>query len=274
MSARAVLRYVLRQSRPGRQRPAWWDLTELGLAAAGFVAYFLVRGAVVDHPTLAITHAREIVALQMSLGLWVEPRLQALAMEVHPLVRAMNFVYFWLDFPLIVAVGVALFWKRPTHYILLRDALLISGGMALVCYYAYPVAPPRYLRELGFVDTLEQFDHLSYQAQSMRPFVNPYAAVPSLHVGWAVLLSLTSFRVSSRLLLRSAGVVLVGLQAVAVVVTGNHFIFDGLVGLVLCIIAWQTAVVLQERGYPSVRWVAARYAHSRPRRSTIARSSG
>ncbi len=274
MGVRAVLRYVLRQSRPERRRPAWWDLTELGLAALGFVAYFLVRGAVVDHPTLAIAHAREIVALQMSLGLWVEPHLQGLAMEFHPLIRAMNFVYFWLDFPLIVAVGVTLFWKRPAHYTLLRDSLMISGAMALACYYAYPVAPPRYLAELGFVDTLARFDHLSYQAQSMRPFVNPYAAVPSLHVGWAALLGFTAFRVSTRFVVRSAAVVIVGLQSVAVVVTGNHFIFDGVVGLLLCVVAWQAAVVLQDRGYPTLRSVAARYAHPRPRRTSVARSSG
>ncbi|MCC6236302.1 MAG: phosphatase PAP2 family protein [Dehalococcoidia bacterium] len=270
MRVQRALQYVLRQTHPERRHPSWWDLSELALVAVGFLAYFLVRGAVVDRAHDAIANSREIVALQMALGLWVEPRIQELALQMHLLVRAMNFVYFWLDFPLIVGVGLLLFWKERPHYTLLRDALLVSGGMALVCYYSYPVAPPRYLVDMGFVDTLAKYDNLSYQAQSMRPFVNPYAAVPSLHVGWAALVGATAFRVSRQWLIRGAGVLLVVLQAVAVVVTGNHFLFDGIVGLIVCTASWYVAVGLQARGYPWLRgWLQRQ---ERARRAAIGRA--
>jgi PAP2 superfamily len=259
VGVRRVLRYVRRQAHPARRRLSWWDLTELGLVAAGFLAYFVVRGAVVDRTADAIANARAIIELQAAFGLWFEPQIQAASLQVHVFVRAMNFVYFWLDFPLIVAMGLVLFWKRRAHYTLLRDSLLISGAMALVFYYSFPVAPPRYLPEWGFVDTLERFDNLSYQAQSMQAFVNPYAAVPSLHVGWAALVAATLFRASGRALVRGLGLALVGLQAVAVVVTGNHFFFDGVVGLGVCAAAWFVAVWLQESGYRSIRgWLARR----------------
>ena len=261
MSARSVLRYVLRQTHPERRRPGWWDLSELALVALGFLAYFLVRGAVVDRAPDALANSRAIVALQASLGVWVEPRIQALAMTMQPLVRGMNFVYFWLDFPLIVALGLLLFWKGREHYTLLRDALLISGGMALACYYTFPVAPPRYLLEYGFVDTLARYDNLSYQAQSMKPFVNPYAAVPSLHVGWAALVGATAFHASRQWWLRGAGVALVALQAAAVVVTGNHFLFDSVVGLMVCAPAWWLALRLQTNGYPRLRGWLLRFEH-------------
>jgi hypothetical protein len=220
----------------------------------------IVRGVVIARRTFA--NAREIIALRQP-PVSVSRNCRR-AMQAQPLVRAMNFVYFWLDFPLIVAVGLLLFWRERRHYTLLRDALLISGGMALACYYSFPVAPPRYLLEWGFVDTLAKYDHLSYQAQSMRPFVNPYAAVPSLHVGWSALLGATAFRVSRGVVARAAGVTLVLLQSAAVLVTGNHYFFDALIGLLVCVSAWYLAAGLQSQGYPRLRgWLLRQERASR-----------
>jgi hypothetical protein len=195
---RSLLRFVVRETRPDRTRLGWWDLSELGLVALGFLLYFVVRGAVVDRTGEALRNARLIIDLQASLGVWIEPQIQALMLDAQVLMRAMNFVYFWFDFPLIIVVGLFLFWRSRRHYTVLRDSLLISGGIALIVYWSFPVAPPRFMTEWGFVDTLEHFDNLSYQAQSMKPFVNPFAAVPSLHVGWAMLLMFTLFAATER----------------------------------------------------------------------------
>ena len=242
----------------------------------GFLLYFLVRGAVVDRAGDALLHARSIVELQASLGLWIEPGLQAWVLESDLLMRTMNFVYFWFDFPLIVTVGLLLFWRRRACYTLLRDSLLISGGFALILYWAFPVAPPRFLTEWGFVDTLEQYSNLSYQAQSMRPFVNPFAAVPSLHVGWSALLAVAIFVATTNPLARTASLVLFALQAFAVVATANHFVFDGVVGLLVCALGLAAALALQQRGYPGIRAVIAwaeRGASPRPERESAARGT-
>ena len=77
---RRLLQHVLRESGPGRRQPSWWDLSELTLVAVGFLAYFLVRGAVVDRTTDAMANARDIVQLQASIGIWIEPQLQQLAL--------------------------------------------------------------------------------------------------------------------------------------------------------------------------------------------------
>ena len=112
------------------------------------------------------------------------------------LIQFFNAIYFWLDFPLIVGIGLWLyFFGRRHHYTVARDALLASGAIALVCYHLFPVAPPRLLPPEyagDFVDTVNEYSNFSYQAQSMQPFVNPYAAVPSLHYGWAVLVGASS----------------------------------------------------------------------------------
>lgn len=248
-----VLRYLLHATHPRRSGIAWFDLVEIALVALGFLFYFLVRGAVADRTADALSNARWIVDLQASLGVWVEPRLQTWVLERELLVRAMNFVYFWLDFPLIVGVGLLLFWKRRNCYTLLRDSLLISGGIALIVYWAYPVAPPRFLTEWGFVDTLEQFSNLSYQAQSLQPFVNPFAAVPSLHVGWAALLAVAVFGATKNLTARLASITTFVLQSVAVVATANHYLFDGVVGLIVCGVAFALALGMQRHGYPAIR---------------------
>lgn len=255
-----VARFLFYSTNPERKGVTRWDISELLLLVFAFLCYFFVRGAVVDRTSDAIAHARWIIDLQINIGVFIEPAFQRWVLDYDLLSRFLNFVYFWLDFPLIAVVGLVLFWKHRRAYTLTRDSMLISGGMALVLYWAYPVAPPRFLLEWGFVDTLEVFDNLSYQAQSMQPFVNPFAAVPSLHVGWSLLLAAGVFVSTRNLILRLAAIVVFVLQSVSVVGTGNHYIFDGVVGLIVCVVALGVAVWLQRRGYPALGAILARRA--------------
>lgn len=248
-----VFHYLHGVTAPDRTRVAWFDLVEIGLVAFGFLAYFIVRGAAVDRTREALAHARWIVDMQSGWGIFFEPHINRWALESELLVRLFNFTYFWLDFPLIIAVGLVMFWKRRAAYTLLRDALLISGGFALVLYWSFPVAPPRFLREWGFVDTLAVFDDIAYQANSTQPFVNPYAAVPSLHVGWALLLAIVIWYATKNHVARALAVGVLVLQCVSVVATANHFIFDGIVGAAISLAGLAVAVWLQRRGYPLIR---------------------
>jgi hypothetical protein len=256
-AADVALRLIPEEHREAR----WSDLGELGFAVIAFLAYFLVRGAVVTRTADALDHARDIVRLEHQLGLFIEPQIQAWVLSSHWLWRIANFVYFWCDFPLIVAVGLLLFWRHRHQYTKLRDSLLLSGGFALVIYMTFPVAPPRFLTEWGFVDTLELFSNLSYQAQSLRPFVNPFAAVPSLHVGWALLLAVAVFRSTPRWYWRAGVLLVLVLQVVSVIGTGNHFIFDGLVGIAVCLAALEVTDAMHHLGYPTVRRRIRTWSH-------------
>jgi len=258
--ARAFAAAVVAATSLQRRGGSWWDASEFTLAALGFLLYFLVRGAVVDRADEAFANARAIFDIERALGLFVEADVQRWVLGNELWWRTANFVYFWCDFPLIVGVGVVMLFTRRDCYTFLRDACLISGGIALVMYVTVPVAPPRLLPELGIVDTLEQFAHLSYQAQSMQSFVNPYAALPSLHVGWALLLVVAVWRATSSGAARGGGLVVLVLQSVAVVATGNHFVVDGIAGLVVCLVAWWAALWLQRRGYPWLRGRLAAWA--------------
>ena len=254
-----IYRYLHEVTAPSRRGLAWFDLIEIGLVALGFLLYFLVRGAVVDRTSQAMRNADWIIDLQESIGLFVEPDVNRWAVQSELLVRLFNYTYFWLDFPLIVAVGLLMFWRRRTFYTLLRDALLISGGFALILYWSFPVAPPRLVPGYGFVDTLARYSDLAYQAQSTAPFVNPYAAVPSLHVGWSVVLAIVVFWATDRWWLRIGALTVMVLQSVSVVATANHYILDGVVGAAVSLAGLGIAVWLQRAGYPAIRrWLRSR----------------
>ena len=235
------------------RRRVFRDFFELVLVAFAFLLYFLVRGSVVDRAGEAFDRALRIVDLQQKWGFFWEPQLQALILGSRALVQLFNAIYFWLDFPLIVVVGLWLYFWHRHQYTVVRDAILSSGAIALVIYHLLPVAPPRLVPGLGLVDTLAEFSSLAYQTQSTAPFVNPYAAVPSLHVGWALLLALGIIGATRVKPVWLLAFLLPWAQLAAIVFTANHFIFDAIVGVVVSLIGLVIALMLQRYGYAAVR---------------------
>jgi hypothetical protein len=217
-------------------RPYLREAAELGLVTLAFLAYFIVRGQVVDRPDLAFAHARAVVDLERHLGIFVEPAWQRSVLGSLLWVKFFNFVYFWLDFPLIAGLGIFMYARRRRQYTFTRDALLFSGAIALVIYNLFPVAPPRLLEGIGVIDTLQRYNNLSYQAQSTQFFVNPYAAMPSLHVGWSLLLAIGVLSAFGRRwwvwpLALAHPIV----QSASTIFTGNHFFLDGVVGITVAL---------------------------------------
>ena len=233
------------------------DAFELTTVAIAFLLYFLVRGSAVDRTGEAVNRAVRIIDLEQKWGFFWELQFQTLIIGSRALVQLFNAIYFWLDFPLIAVVGLWLYFWHRHQYTITRDAILSSGAIALVIYHLFPVAPPRLLPGFGFVDTLAVFNNLSYQAQSARPFVNPYAAVPSLHVGWAFLLALGIIGATRSKPIWFLAALLPVAQFAAIVVTANHFIFDAMVGLIVSSMGLVIAIMLQRFGYPFLRrWLA------------------
>jgi hypothetical protein len=230
------------------------DLAELALVALAFLLYFIVRANVVDRPELALANAREIIEWERALGIYAEAEWQRAILDERLLVRSFNFVYFWLDFPLIAGLGLYLYATKRQHYTFTRDAILFSGAVALVAYNLFPVAPPRLLPEAEVIDTLQLYSNLSYQSQSTSFFVNPYAALPSLHVGWALLLSIGVVRAfpGNRLVLGLA--VLHPLaQTASTVFTGNHYFLDAAGGVLAAALGLAFAIAMQRWGYAMLR---------------------
>src|SRR3990172_3890717 len=236
------------------ERRLYRDAAELALVALAFLLYFVVRANVIDRPELALDNARAVVDAEETLGIYVERGWQQAILDGGVAVRFFNFVYFWLDFPLITVLGLLLYLRRRRQYTFARDAILFSGGIALVAHFLFRVAPPRLLPESGLIDTLQAYNNLSYQAQSTSFFVNPYAAVPSLHVGWAFLLSIGLVMAfpGSRLVLALA-LLHPAAQWASTVFTGNHYFVDGVAGLGAAAGGLAFAVFMQRWGYGGLR---------------------
>ncbi len=228
---------------------------EVAVVAAGALIYFLVRGAVVDRAAEAVARAQGLMEIERALGLFWEPALHEWALSSRFLTELMNGFYFWLHMPLIVVAAVTLFWRRRPLYVFTRNAFLVSALAALAMYYALPLAPPRFFPELGFVDTLALYGG-GYQAEEAGPFVNSYAALPSLHFGWALLIGLAVWRARPRgragaALAGGVALLLPSLQFFAVVMTANHFVLDVAAGAALAAVGAAVAFWWQGRDRPS-----------------------
>jgi hypothetical protein len=240
------------------QRRVFRDAFELAVLVVAFLLYFVVRGSVVDRVGEAHQHAIDIINLEKQLGIFWELELQGLILGKDALIQLFNAVYFWLDFPVIALVGFWLYFWHRHRYTVARDAVLASGAISLIIYHLYPVMPPRLMPEAwGFLGTVEEYSNFSYQAQSMQAFVNPYAAVPSLHYGWAVIVGAAIVWTSRNLLIQAFGFLLPWAQMAAIILTANHFILDAFAGLAVCAVGVGIAIFLQRWGYARVRRLVA-----------------
>jgi hypothetical protein len=166
-------------------------------------------------------------------------------------VRLFNQIYFWGHMPLVLVIAVWLWVRHRHNYILARNAFLASGAIGIVIYWAVPVAPPRLMPELGIVDTMAVYDRLGYNAQQTKAFVNPYAALPSLHFGWSLLLAAVAGWVGGTRWHWAFGGVWAVAMFVAVVLTGNHFILDAVAGAAVSFLGLLIALLLDRR-WPAV----------------------
>lgn len=228
-----------------------YGLQEVVVVAGAFLVYFFIRGAVVDRADDAIAHARDLVRVQDSLHLNWEVEMQSWILDHYWLIKTMNWLYFWGHMPVIIIFAVYLYIRHRSDYYLTRNAFLASGAIAVVIYWLLPVAPPRLLPDLGIIDTMAKYDRVSYNAQEARAFVNQYAAVPSLHFGWSLLLGLMVAKVGRHPLAITAGCAWPVAMFFSVIMTGNHFVLDTVAGGVVCAAGLGIAVMI-ERHLPAL----------------------
>lgn len=219
--------------------------TQVLLVALGIFAYFRIRGATQSSAGPARQHAREVVDLEQRLNVYVEPHVQRPVRSSGLLETVANWIYIWGHWPVLIGTMIWLVWRHRALFLRLRDAMLISGAVGLVVFVAFPTAPPR-LAGLGFLDTVTRTSE-SYRFLQPPAFVNQYAAMPSLHVGWDLLAGLAIFSAAGSLLLRVASCVMPVLMAWAVVATANHFVLDVVAGVTLVLFGHLVALGLERR---------------------------
>jgi hypothetical protein len=235
-----------------RPRPLAWLAerhslaVEATLVLALYAAYEACRGLVAGDPAVAVEHARGVASLERSLHVFVEPHVQHAARSLPGVIDVLGVLYLTLH---LAVSGLYLVWlhrRRPAAFPFVRTALLVASGLALVGYLAYPTAPPR-LAAVGVADTISGHG-VNLNHGLVSSLYNPFAAMPSMHVGYAVIVGASLVRYGGRVWLRVLGALYPALIVVVIVATGNHFLLDAVAGAaVAAVAATVTAVALAPR---------------------------
>ncbi len=241
----------------------WWR--EAAIAVIVYVFYETIRNRSKANPAKAFENATRLIDWQGALGIYHEKSIQDWALHFTPLIIAAN--YFYGTAYILVTIGslIWLYQKHPEHYRLWRTTLAIGTLVGLIGFAAFPLMPPRLLDTMGdghqiygYVDTLVKYPTFwSFESPTMKSISNQFAAMPSLHCGWAF----WSFAALFPLVRSWWAKVLVALYPIAtvtvVVMTGNHYFLDALGGLVIFVVGYAAARLI---GFIRDRHLARRRA--------------
>lgn len=240
--------------RPGGGLRSWWH-GRYGYAMAFEIVLVLVllsfyrytRYLAREHTGAAFANAHHVLGFEHQLGIDSEQNLQQAALHHLWLVKALNRYYVSVHFPATIGFLVYLYVRAPDAYRFVRRLFVAVTGVALAIHVLYPLAPPRMMP--GYVDTVSLYGPSIYQRSDVSSTANQFAAMPSLHFGWAVLVAYGIVRFGHGRW-RSAIVAHPVVILLAIVITANHYWLDAIVaGL---IVAAATAVA-HTREEPALR---------------------
>src|SRR5215211_6339275 len=172
-------------------------MTELAMAIGLYALYEVVRGFGSTTLGDARLHTADIVSLERHLGLFVERAVQQAVEGLPGLPMLLGFAYMSLHFG---ATAIAMIWVHRRHrerFALVRTTLVVSTAVSLAIYVLYPAAPPR-LAGLGFADTVTDKAGINLSSDALGSLYNPFAAVPSLHFGYSLLVGVTVAALAGR----------------------------------------------------------------------------
>jgi hypothetical protein len=215
---------------------------EAATVLALYGAYELTRGFVVGDGAEARRHALQVAAIERWPHLLLEADVQHAARLVPGLEGLLGVAYLTLHLATTVAVLLWLHQRRPDAFPLVRTALLIASGLALLGFLAFPTAPPR-LAGIGVADTVSNAN-IDLNTGLVSSVYNRYAAVPSMHVGYALIVAASVFLYSRRALVRVLASLYPPFVVLVVVATGNHFFFDAAAGVLVAALAMTAAALL------------------------------
>jgi membrane-associated phospholipid phosphatase len=179
-----------------------------------------------DNSYAAFANAVKIIQLEKRLGIFYEPIVQS-GVITHALgmVRCANWFYVVGYFPVLILTAVLLYRFDRQRFHTFKLMFILGLGLALVCYSLFPLAPPRMLPHMGLVDTQQVYGSDLYNNESFVKLYNPYAAMPSLHFGWALLVGIMAFT-CSRWVIKAIGFLYPLCMALVIVMTGHHYFLD------------------------------------------------
>jgi drug/metabolite transporter superfamily protein YnfA len=230
----------------------WWR--EILIIAAVNVVYETVRNLSAGKPSKAYSNALLIIDWQRNLGIWHEQAMQQFALGFTPLIVAANYFYGSIYIAATLFTLVFLYSKFPDDYPLFRNTLMIGTLCALVGFALFPLMPPRLLDDtlllqgtnanlwFGFIDTLVEYPTFwSFNDPAMKTISNQFAAMPSLHCGWAFWTFISLLPRMKSWWSKTLVVLYPVLTVYVVIITANHYVLDAVAGFALFTFAYFVA---------------------------------
>jgi hypothetical protein len=229
------------------RRPTWWQ--EIAIIGIGYWLYTMGRNAVPEQKTIAIRHGNSVQHLQDTLHLNFELTINHFVARNEWLAQIMDYYYATLHFIVTIGVMVWLFVRRPHIYRGARTVLFVTTLLGLLGFYLYPLAPPRLLTQYSYVDTLLKFHTWGSLADpKIAEHSNQYAAMPSLHIAWAMWCGISIFMCARRRWVRILGLIYPFFTLMVIVGTANHFVFDAVGGAVVLALGFGLQWLLSAHG--------------------------
>lgn len=199
---------------------------------ACYHGYSVVRG-LADNPGAAQTafdNARGIISVERTLNIFVEPAIQGWAMSSSALMDAASWIYLNAQTTVTVGALVYIYLVRNRSFYFVRNMMVTAMCLALVGYILFPTAPPRFLPEWGFFDSVSDFAGIETDDSRADALFNPYAAVPSMHVAFSMMIGWSLARLVEVRALKIAWALYPVLVSFVIVATANHFFMDAFAG--------------------------------------------
>jgi hypothetical protein len=216
------------------------------------LSYETVRGVAEGQRAEAFANAAAITDFERSTGTFFEPDLQAALLSHQWIIDVANFMYMNSHFVITTGFLVWLYICRNSSFYFVRNMFMVAMALALVGYTLVPTAPPRLFPEDGFVDTITAYAQVNHDSGLVKLFVNPYAAIPSMHCAFALMIGITGALISRHAVTRAFWCVYPLMVFFVVVVTANHYWVDAAAGALVAALAALTAREVLARFRPGV----------------------
>ena len=222
---------------------------QLSLFVVAELCYEAVRGVADGQRMTAIANGEHVIAFEKSIHAFFEPSLQAAFLNHRWIVDFANFMYMNSHFVVTTAFLVWLYLFRNRNFYFVRNMFLVAMGLAVVGYALLPTAPPRMFEE--FTDTITKYAQVNHDSGLISLFINPYAAIPSMHVAFSTMIGVTGVLISKHRITKVVWALYPILVFWVVVVTANHFWVDGAFGLLVAALSAVTAATVLARVRPA-----------------------
>ena len=209
-------------------------LRQIALFAAAYYVYRLTRG-IADDPGVAATafaNARDLIDIERALNVFIEPSVQAFVAGERWLMDIAAWLYINAQTSVTLGALAWIYVRRNASFYFVRNMFLVAFGIALVGYATFPTAPPRFLPEWGFIDSVAQLTGVPQDSVTVDALFNPYAAVPSMHAGFALMIGWPLARLVRHRTLKVFWATYPLIVTFVIVATANHFLADAFLGAV------------------------------------------